>query len=78
MEVRVSKLLEKLELKEFKLTSLLEVTRAINENFSTEKLISIYQYILRDQLGISKLLLFNYDQTQWNCLLKYGAHRHAR
>jgi len=78
MEVRVSKLLEKLELKEFKLTSLLEVTRAINENFSTEKLISIYQYILRDQLGISKLLLFNYDQTQWNCLLKYGAKGQAK
>ncbi|MFT5306403.1 MAG: hypothetical protein ACI89M_001928, partial [Chitinophagales bacterium] len=37
MESRVGRLLERIELKEFKLTSLLEVTRAINENFSTEK-----------------------------------------
>ncbi|MFT7155628.1 MAG: sigma-B regulation protein RsbU (phosphoserine phosphatase) [Parvicella sp.] len=78
MESRVGRLLERIELKEFKLTSLLEVTRAINENFSTEKLLTIYQYILRDQLGISKLLLFNYDQKKWNSLLKYGVKGKAR
>ncbi len=69
----VNKILEKLELKEFKLTSLLEVTRAINENFTTEKLLNIYQYILRDQLGISRLLLFTYDDEKWECSLKFGA-----
>ncbi len=69
----VNKILEKLELKEFKLTSLLEVTRAINENFTTDKLLNIYQYILRDQLGISRLLLFTNDGEKWNCSLKYGA-----
>lgn len=69
----VSKILEKLELKEFKLTSLLEVTRAINENFSTDKLLNIYQYILRDQLGISRLLLFNHDGTEWQCIIRFGA-----
>lgn len=69
----VNKILEKLELKEFKLTSLLEVTRAINENFSTEKLLNIYQYILRDQLGISRLLLYTYDEDKWICNLKFGA-----
>ncbi len=77
-KTRVHKLLQKLELKEFKLTSLLEITRAINENFSTDKLINIYQYILRDQLGISKLLLYNFDKTDWKCLLKYGAKGHAK
>lgn len=69
----VNKILEKLELKEFKLTSLLEVTRAINENFSTEKLLNIYQYILRDQLGISRLLLYTNDGGKWSCSLKFGA-----
>ena len=69
----VNKILEKLELKEFKLTSLLEVTRAINENFSTEKLLNIYQYILRDQLGISRLLLFTNDGEKWECSLRFGA-----
>ena len=70
---KVNKLTEKLELKEFKLNSLLEITKGINNNFSTEKLLKIYEYILREQLGISKLILFNYNQKQWNCLLKYGA-----
>lgn len=69
----VNKILEKLELKEFKLTSLLEVTRAINENFSTDKLLNIYQYILRDQLGISRLLLFNHDGAEWQCIIRFGA-----
>ncbi len=73
-----TKILEKLELKEFKLTSLLEVTRAINDNFSIEKLLSIYQYILRDQLGISRLLLFNYDDEKWVCSLKFGAKSQSK
>lgn len=77
-EIRVNKLLEKLELKEFKLSSLLEVTKAINENFSTEKLLNIYEYILREQLGISKLVLFNYNQEEWVCLLRYGAKGKAK
>ncbi|CAG5085630.1 GAF domain-containing SpoIIE family protein phosphatase [Parvicella tangerina] len=73
MTNNVNKILEKLELKEFKLTSLLEVTRAINENFSTDKLLNIYQYILRDQLGISRLLLFNHDGEEWKCIIRFGA-----
>jgi sigma-B regulation protein RsbU (phosphoserine phosphatase) len=72
------KILEKLELKEFKLTSLLEVTRAINENFTTEKLLNIYQYILRDQLGISRLLLYTFDDEKWICSLKFGAKGQSR
>ena len=74
----VNKILEKLELKEFKLTSLLEVTRAINENFTTEKLLNIYQYILRDQLSISRLLLFTNDDDKWICSLKFGAKGQSR
>jgi len=77
-ERRVHKLLEKLELKEFKLTSLLEITKAINENFAVEKLLNIYEYILREQLGISKLVLYNYDKTDWTCLLRYGAKGEAK
>ena len=72
-ERKVNKLTEKLELKEFKLNSLLEITKGINNNFSTDKLLKIYEYILREQLGISKLILFNYNQKKWKCLLKYGA-----
>lgn len=72
-EPHVNKLLEKLELKEFKLSSLLEVTKAINNNFSIDKLISIYEYILREQLGISKLILLSNSGKSWDLLLRYGA-----
>lgn len=69
----VNRLLERLELKEFKLSSLLEVTKAINNNFSIDKLISIYEYILREQLGISKLILLSNSGKSWDLLLRYGA-----
>ena len=76
-ETRVNKLNEKLQLKEFKLTSLLEITKAINENYSINKILNIYEYILREQLGISKLILYS-QQAEWVCLLKYGAKGNAR
>ncbi len=66
------KLEEILTLNKFKLTSLLEITEAINENYSTENILKIYEYILREQLGITKLVLFSYYQ-KWECLLKFGA-----
>ena len=77
-EVKVNKLLEKLQLKEFKLSSLLEVTKAINENFKTDKLLNLYEYILHEQLGISKLVLYHYDNIEWTCLLRYGAKGKAK
>ncbi len=67
------KLSQRLELNEFKLNSLLEITKAINENFSIDKLLKIYDYILREQLGITKLVLFNKHDEQWDILLRYGA-----
>ena len=37
---------EKLELNEFKLNSLLEITKAINNNLSIENILKIFEYIL--------------------------------
>ena len=78
MPEKVNKILSKLELNEFKLNSLLEITKGINNNFSIEKLLKIYEYILREQLGITRLILYNYNQTDWSCLLRYGAKGNAR
>lgn len=69
---KVTKLNEKLSQREFKLNSLLDITRAINNNYSVDKLLEIYKYIIKEQLEITKLILLNYDQNQWNVLLKYG------
>lgn len=56
---------------EFRLNSLLEITNAINTNQSVEQLVRIFEFILKEQIGISKFLLFN-KQDEWNLLLKVG------
>ncbi len=59
------------KIKDIKLNSILEVTKAINNNFSTEKLLEIFETVLKDQLNIGKLVLFSYN-SGWKCILKYG------
>lgn len=55
----------------FKLNALLNITRSINANLPTGKLLSQYESILRDELGIGKVLLFNYG-SKWEVLLNAG------
>ena len=59
-------------IKEFKLNALLEVTKAINNNFSTADLLTIFEGIIREKLGIGKLVLFSHDGKIWKCLLSFG------
>lgn len=64
--------LEKLiQVKDFKLNSLLEITNAINTNQDVGHLLMIYEFILKEQLGFDKYILFN-KQDEWNCLVKNG------
>jgi sigma-B regulation protein RsbU (phosphoserine phosphatase) len=57
--------------KDLKLNSLLEMTKAINNNLSTAQLLDIYQDILENRLKVGKLVLFSHDQD-WTCILRYG------
>lgn len=57
--------------KDVKLSALLEMTKAINNNLPTAQLLDIYQEILENRLSVGKLVLFCYD-TEWTCILKYG------
>lgn len=57
--------------KEFKLNSLLEVTNAINSNKNVGQLTRLFEFILKEQLGYDKFVLFN-KQEEWNCLLRIG------
>lgn len=59
-------------IKDFKLSALLEVTKAINNNLSTADLLALYENIIRDKLKIGKLVLFNYDGFRWKCLQSFG------
>lgn len=54
-----------------KLNSLLEVTKAINNNASTKELLATFEDTLREKLNIGKLALFNFNDT-WECILTYG------
>jgi sigma-B regulation protein RsbU (phosphoserine phosphatase) len=60
------------KVKDIKLKSLLEVTKAINNNFSTDQLLEIFQEVLEKELNIGKLVLFSNENDNWKCLLKYG------
>ncbi len=57
--------------KDFKLNSLLEITNAINSNHTVSEILTIYNYIIREQLGIKKFVLFN-KQKAWHILQKVG------
>lgn len=54
-----------------KLNSLLEITKAINNNASTRDLLTTYEDTLRNKLTIGKLALFNFNE-KWECILTYG------
>ena len=71
MEEMQKNLETQIELKDFKLNSLLEVTKAINLNRSVSEITSLFEFIIREQLGFDRFVLFN-RQEDWNCLLRVG------
>lgn len=72
MEAKVLQYMEnQLQLKDFKLNSLLEITNAINLNKDVLELTRLFEFIVKEQLGCDKFILFN-KQDEWNCLLRVG------
>lgn len=70
---RINDLEIQLYQKDFKLNSLLEITTAINANSGVERLTDIYSFILKEQLGFSRFILFTHqDEDKWNLLIKKG------
>lgn len=68
---RLERIQERLELKEFQLKALLEVTKAINNTEERASLLARYERIVREDLGITRLMLFE-RTTQWNRLIAFG------
>ena len=60
--------LKRLQINNFKLNALLEITQAINSNLSIPELLLRYQNILQEDLKIGKILIYKYE-TGWVCLL---------
>jgi phosphoserine phosphatase RsbU/P len=73
----VLELENKLKSKDFKLNSLLEITRCINSNKPVDELLRLYNYILQEQLGLRKFVLFNH-QKSWQILAKVGIRGNIR
>ncbi len=70
-ERAIANLENRLELNEFRLQSLLEITRAITTNQSVDQLTRLFEFIMREQLGFDRFVLFN-KEKEWTCLLKVG------
>lgn len=62
---------DRLRMSKFKLDALLDITLSINANLPTPELLRKYESILRDELGIGKILLFKYGEV-WEPLLNSG------
>ncbi len=60
------------KIRDLKLNSLLQITKAINNNFSTDQLLEIFKEVLETQLKIGKLVLFSSTEKGWQSILKYG------
>lgn len=67
----VKNLENQIQLKDFKLNSLLEITNAINTNQNVEQLMQLFEFIVHEQLGYDKFLVFN-KQDGWDLILRKG------
>ncbi len=63
--------ISRLQLTNFKLRSLLNITEAINENLTQEELLIRYEELLTKDLKIGKVLIFKFEDG-WKCILKSG------
>ncbi|MFB0997885.1 MAG: hypothetical protein QMC28_04190, partial [Flavobacteriales bacterium] len=53
------------------LNALLEITNSVNKNYKVADLLSQFENVMKDYIGISKLAFIN-DHQNWDCILKYG------
>jgi phosphoserine phosphatase RsbU/P len=69
---RELKVLEfELKVKDFKLNSLLDLTNAISLREDASTITRIFEFILREQLGLQKFLLYT-KKVDWECTLRVG------
>lgn len=65
------------QIKQFKIDSLLEVTEAINNNYSIRELFKIYEFVLRSQM-VGRLLIFHNDGEEWKTACQYGLRKNQK
>ncbi len=73
--MKTERLQAQLQQREFKLKSLLELTKAINNNLTTPELLANYREIVENQLLIPRLVLFSFAEGIWSSVLQYGIEK---
>ncbi|MCC6841240.1 MAG: SpoIIE family protein phosphatase [Flavobacteriales bacterium] len=68
---RLERLTERLNLKEFQLRALLDITKAINNNEPKEQLLKLYSDIIHNELGVQRLKYFE-NTDHWTCPISLG------
>jgi sigma-B regulation protein RsbU (phosphoserine phosphatase) len=63
-----------LHVKKLQLHWLLQITKAINYNFSTKQMLDVYEHVLHSQLKVEKLALLIHE-NKWSCALTYGTDK---
>ena len=66
---------DRVKILKFKLDSLLDITMSINANLPVEELLAKYESILRDDLGIGKIMIIK-QSGEWECILNAGFPKH--
>jgi len=61
-----------LQAKQLEVNSLLEITQAINSNLPSDNLFKIFEFILRGQIGLEKLMLLMHQDDTWKQMASYG------
>jgi phosphoserine phosphatase RsbU/P len=69
-----SALKKEIEKKELEINALLEITQAINSNVPEESLYKIFNFTLRSNLNLKKLVLFVFDEV-WSCKVSFGSKK---
>ncbi|MBS1569426.1 MAG: SpoIIE family protein phosphatase [Bacteroidetes bacterium] len=72
---RLTRLNERLNLKEFQLRALLDITKAINDNEDKQELLRLYAGLMHDDLGITRLMFFENDGG-WARVQALGVEAH--
>ncbi len=67
---------KRLKLSNFKLNALLDITQAINENLSRGDLLRRYEKLLREELGIGKIVVYKFNDC-WERLLASGLDKES-
>ncbi len=66
--MNTSRLEQKLQLKDFKLRWIKDISTAINENLETESLLALFIDFLKDKLDVGQIIFFSSANNQWELL----------